>query len=102
MPATTPQDRKPKADADFTFEVDGKTHHLPRITETVADSIPGGVTYAAVMEPENPMAQMRLVLATLEATKPNEKAMAALKSLNTNEMLRTAQRWMGESRGSSD
>lgn len=99
MPATTPQDRKPKA-GGHKFTVQGKTYTLPAISEESASAIPGEITYAAIMRPEDEMAQMRLGLATLEAAKPSEAALTALKSLPTGEMLEVIGAWMGESSGS--
>lgn len=99
---TTPQDRKPKADAPFTFEVDGKKHTLPDVSEEAAASIPGGITYDAVMSPDDSMAQLRLGFATLEATSPKPESLAALKSLPTPKMLEVIGEWLGGSSGSSD
>ena len=113
---TAPQDHKPKADAPFTFEAtvevkgkDGKppttktkTFTLPKVSEANADDIPGEITYAAVMEPDNQMAQLRLAFAALEAAKPSAAAMTALKSLGSDKMLEVVAAWMGESSGSSD
>lgn len=114
MPEKTPQDRLPKANAPFTFkatvddkDAEGKpvkktrTFTLPNVGEDAASDIPGEITYAAVMEPDNDMVQMRLAFATLEAVKPSEAAMKALKSLPTKEMLEVIGGWMGESSGSS-
>lgn len=102
MPEKTPQDRKPKAEAGHKFTVKGKTYTLPAMSESGAETIPGEVTYAAVMEPENQMAQVRLAFASLEAAKPSEAALKALKSLPTSEMMTVVSEWMGESGGSSD
>lgn len=110
MPAT-PQDRKPKADAPFTFKAsvpgkDGKpitkSFPLPQISESDAMTIPGEITYNAIMQPNDEMAQMRLAFATLEACKPTEAALAALKSLPTDKMLETLGDWMGGLSASSD
>lgn len=101
MPEKTPQDRKPK-DAGYRFTVAGKTHTLPSVGEDSLSSIPGSITYDAVMRPEDQMAQMRLALATLEAAKPSKAAMEALRSLPTDQMLEHVGAWMGESSGSSD
>lgn len=95
--ATTPQDHKVKADAGHKFTVKGKTYTLPAIKESSADQIPGEITYAAIMDPDDTMAQMRLAFATLEAAKPSEAAMKALKSLTTTEMLEVVGEWMGGS-----
>lgn len=100
MPAT-PQDHK-KPDAPFTFTVAGKKHTLPKLSESAGATIPGDVTFDAIMEPDNEMAQMRLALATLIAAKPKPEALTALKSLPTNEMLEKIGAWLGESSGSSD
>lgn len=108
---TTPEDHKPKADAPYSFEAvvkdkDGKPKAkrfiLPRIGEDAASNLPGEITYNAVMNPDDDMAQMRLALATLEAAKPTAAALAALKSLSTDRMLEVVGEWMGESSGSSD
>lgn len=108
--STTPQD-KPKAEAAFTFKAkvpgkDGKpvtkTFTLPPITTEAAGSVPGEITYAAIMSPDDDMAQLRLAFATLEAAKPAPAALAALKSLPHSEMLGVVYDWMGESSGSSD
>jgi hypothetical protein len=101
MPEKTPQDRQDKT-SGHKFTVKGKSYTLPKIGEDSASDIPGEITYAAIMEPENQMAQIRLLFATLEATKPAPAAMAALKSLPTNQMLEVAAAWMGEASGSSD
>lgn len=100
MSAKAPQDHKSKDDT-FTFTVGSKTYKLPNLSETAADSIPGDVTYAAVMEPENDMAQLRLAFASLEAAEPTEAAMKALKSLSTTKMLEVVGEWMGKAGGSS-
>lgn len=101
MPEKTPQDRKP-ADGSHRFTVKGKSFTLPPVSEGTASEIPGSVTYAAIMEPENEMLQLRLAFATLEAVKPSPAALAALKSLSTKEMLEVVGAWMGGSSGSSD
>jgi len=100
MPEKTPQDRKP-SDGGYRFMVAGKSHTLPPISEDAANKIPGEITYAAIMSPDDDMAQMRLAFATLEAAKPKPAALAALKSLPTKEMLEVVGAWMGESSGSS-
>lgn len=99
MSEKTPADRKPKD--GFKFTVKGKTYTLPQPNEESMSAIPGGITYAAVMDPDDQMAQMRLAFATLEAAKPTPAALAALKSLGTDEMLTVVGNWMGESSGSS-
>ncbi|WP_028637722.1 hypothetical protein [Nocardioides sp. URHA0032] len=101
MSQTTPQDRKAK-DAGHKFTVKGKSFTLPAIGEDAASNIPGEITYAAIMDPDNDMMQMRLAFATLEAAGPTPAALAALKSLPTKEMLEVVGAWMGESSGSSD
>lgn len=100
MPTKAPQDHKAKGD-EFTFTVGSKAYKLPALSETAADSIPGDVTYAAVMEPDNNMAQLRLAFASLEAAKPTAAAMTALKSLPTTQMLEVVGEWMGKAGGSS-
>lgn len=84
------------------FTVEGKTFSLPPVSGASADALPGEISYAAIMEPENEFAQLRLALAMLEAAKPTAAALAALKSLPTAEMLKVVGDWMGESSGSSD
>lgn len=101
MPTKAPQDHKAK-DEGYSFTVGAKTYKLPNLSETAADAIPGEVTYAAVMEPDNDMAQLRLAFASLEAAKPSEAAMKALKSLPTTRMLEVVGEWMGKAGGSSD
>lgn len=101
MPEKTPQDRQTKA-GGYKFTVTGKSYTLPLIDENAASNIPGEITYAAVMSPDDDMVQMRLAFATLEAAKPTPAALAALKSLPTKEMLEVVGAWMGESSGSSD
>lgn len=106
-----PQDHKPKAaPAPHTFTVterdeDGneveKTYELPKVDEQAAAEIPGDISYDAIMNPESDMAQMRLAFATLEACKPGDELLKALRSLNTKRMLEIVGRWMGESSGSS-
>lgn len=99
---TTPQDRKKPADAPFTFTgADGKPYQLPKITEDSVADLPGEVTYNAVMNPDDDMAQMRLAFASLEACKPKPASLAALKALGTTGMLEVVGKWMGESGGSS-
>ena len=102
MPEKTPQDRKPKADGSHKFTVAGRSYTLPAMSATGAELVPGEVTYAAVMEPDNEMAQMRLAFASLEAAGPSAAALKALKSLPTAKMLEVVGEWMGESSGSSD
>lgn len=106
---TTPQDHKAKGDP-FTFEATvkdkagksvTKQFTLPPLSETAGDSIPGEITYAAVMEPDNDMAQIRLAFASLEAAKPTEAAMKALRSLSTSRMLEVVGEWMGKAGESS-
>jgi hypothetical protein len=100
--STTPQDRKPKG-GGHQFTVKGKTYTLPPIGEDAASAIPGEITYDAVMQPGNDFVQMRLALATLEAVVgADSKALAALKTLPTKDMLEVVGAWMGESSGSSD
>ena len=101
MPTKAPQDHKAKDEA-FSFVAAGKTYKLPNLSESAAEGIPGEVTYAAVMEPDNHMAQLRLAFATLEAVKPSAAAMKALKSLPTPEMLEVVGEWMGKAGGSSE
>lgn len=101
MPEKTPADHKAK-NAGHKFTVGGKTYTLPFVNEDAASNIPGKITYAAVMTPDDDMAQMRLALATLEAAKPTPAALDALQSLPTKEMLEVVGAWMGESSGSSD
>jgi hypothetical protein len=101
MPETTPQDHKAKTPG-HRFTVKGKSFTLPPVSEDAANTIPGSITYAAIMDPEDQMAQMRLAFATLEAARPSDAALAALKSLSTKEMLEVVGEWMGESSGSSD
>jgi hypothetical protein len=101
MPAKTPQDHRAK-DEGFTFTVGTKTYKLPELNESAADNIPGDITYAAVMEPENDMAQLRLAFASLEAAKPSDAAMKALRSLPTTQMLTVVGDWMGKAGGSSE
>lgn len=101
MPTKAPQDHKAKDEA-YSFVVGSKTYKLPPLSETAADSIPGDVTYAAVMEPDNDMAQLRLAFASLEAAKPTEAALKALKSLSTTRMLEVVGEWMGKAGGSSE
>lgn len=100
MPAKTPADHKAK-DAPFTFTVKGKSYTLPNPHEH-ADQVPGGITMDAIMRPDDEMTQLRLGFAMLEAAKPDAKAIEALRSLPTSEMLEVFGRWMGESSGSSD
>lgn len=98
---TAPQDHKAKGEA-YSFTVGTKKFTLPNLSEKAADNIPGDITYAAIMEPDNDMAQLRLAFATLEAAKPTEAAMKALKSLGTTRMLEVVGEWMGEAGGSSE
>ena len=106
-----PADRKPKADAPFTFKAPGedkngkpitKTYTLPKVTEENAAKIPGGVTLDAIMKPDDQMAQLRLSLAQLDACEVPDATMKALRSLPTDQMMETIGEWLGESSGSSD
>lgn len=101
MSQKVPQDHKPKAEKGFAFQVGDKTYHLPRVTDEAGMNVPGGVTRAAVMYPDDAMAQMRLAFHMLETVGASEKVMAALDSLSTPEMLEVIGGWMGESQGSS-
>ena len=101
MSEKTPADRKAKKPG-YQFTVKGKSYTLPPVGEDAASSIPGEITYAAIMNPDDDFVQMRLAFATLEAAKPTPAALAALKSLPTAEMLEHVGAWMGESSGSSD
>lgn len=98
--ATAPQDHKKKGDG-YQFVAAGKTYTLPALSEEAAESLPGEVTYAAIMRPDDDMAQLRLALATLEAAKPTDAAMKALRSLSTKEMLEVVAAWMGKAGSSS-
>ena len=71
------------------------------MTEDAALKVPGEFTYAAVMDPDNEMYQMRLGFASIEAMEPPAAAMAALKSLSTKDMLKVIGDYLGESSGSS-
>lgn len=102
MPTKAPQDHKAKADEAFAFTVGTKTYKLPALSENAADNIPGEITYDAVMEPDNDAAQLRLAFASLEAAKPTEAAMKALKTLPTTQMLTVVGEWMGKAGGSSE
>lgn len=93
---------KKAATPGHRFTVKGKSYTLPPVSGASADAIPGEISYAAIMEPENEFAQLRLALGMLEAAKPAPAAMAALKSLPTADMLKVVGDWMGESSGSSD
>lgn len=97
-----PQDRKPKADAAFTFKVGGKTYRLPEATEEAALSVPGNISMDAVMYPGDEAKQAALGFHLLAASNPDPKAMAALRSLPTGEMIQVVGDWMGGSSGSSD
>lgn len=106
-----PADRKPKADAPFTFKAPGedksgkvitKTYTLPKVTEEQAAKIPGGITLDAIMKPDDQMAQLRLSLAQLDACEAKPETIAALRSLPTDEMMTVIGEWLGESSGSSD
>lgn len=103
---TQPQDRKPKAVATKTpayeFEVDGKSFTLPAIDEKTADAVPGGVTMDLMLDPNDRQAQMTLAFHLLKAVQPTPAALAALRSLPTEEMMGHVGNWMGESSGSSD
>lgn len=101
MPVKAPQDHKAK-DEGYSFTVGTKTYKLPSLGENAADNIPGDITYAAVMDPDNDMAQLRLAFASLEAAKPSEAAMKALRSLPTARMLEVVGEWMGKAGGSSE
>lgn len=110
----TPQDHKPKADAPFTFKAsvtetdkDGKpvtkvkSFTLP-LAGKGAEKIPGGLTMDAIMAPDDGTTQLRLGFATLQAAGPSDAALAAFRSLSTEDMLKVLGEWMGESSGSSD
>lgn len=102
MTQKTPQDRKAKADGSHRFTAAGKSYTLPPISEEAGTAIPGGVTYDAIMKPDDAFAQLRLALATLEAAKPTKAAMDALRALPTDKMLEVIGEWMGGSSASSD
>lgn len=101
MPAAKkPADHLSK-DAPFTFTAGGKSYTLPDPREHAAQ-VPGGITIDAVAHPDDMMMQMRLGFAMLDVAKPTPKALEALRSLPTSDMLEVFSRWMGESSGSSD
>lgn len=99
---TTPQDHKAKKGTGHKFTVDGKSYTLPALTESAGSSIPGGVTMDLMMDPDNVQVQMSMAFHALQAAKPSDAAMAALRSLPTDKMLEIVGAWMGESSGSSD
>ena len=110
MPAKTPQDRK-TADDLYRFTVKGKSYTLPS-AEAAAPKVDGGVSMDAILNPDDDMAQLRLGLAMLNASGVEPEALAALRSLPTDEMLTAVGEWMahkpkgqasaGESSSSSD
>ena len=95
-----PQDRK--AADGYAFTVKGKRYVLPRVTPEMAGMVPGEITYAAVMAPDDAAAQARLGLANLEVCGATPAAKKALLSLTTVEMMEIVGEWLGESSGSSD
>lgn len=101
MPETTPQDRKVK-DEGFTFTVKGKKYRLPEIPEGAADAVPFSITQDALMYPDDNGKQMGLGFHLLTLSKPDEKALAALRSLPTGEAVEIIGAWVGEASGSSE
>ncbi|WP_028474092.1 hypothetical protein [Nocardioides alkalitolerans] len=100
--AKQPTDRQTKTNAVTTFVgLDGETYTLPTIGEDIGAKVPGGITKAAIMNPDDRMAQLRLTFATIESVEMAAETRAALEALTTEEMLKVAARWMGESKGSS-
>lgn len=101
-----PQDHKPKAveaTGSHPFTVNGKRYVLPPISEDQALTIPADITMDAVENPENGLAQTRLIMATLRAAEPPDDVVAALRTLSTKDMMEIVGEWMnkGESEGSS-
>ena len=102
-PPKQPQDRKPKADAPFTFEgADGKTYTLPKITEDAASAVPFKFTRRLVMNPDDSMAQMGSAFALLDVVGADPAAIEALEELPTKDAVEIAGEWMGESQRSAD
>jgi hypothetical protein len=94
----TPQDRKPKASTDFTFEGgDGKYYPLPAPSSAAA-RIPGRLLRDAIMAGDDDMAQARLSFAALEASQPEAASLDALYDLPVPEMLAVVNRWFGQAR----
>lgn len=96
----TPQDHKPKG-GGHQFTAKGKTYTLPPIDEKASTSVPGGVTMDLMMDPTDQQAQLVMAFHMLKAVKPSDAAMAALRAMDTKDMLEVIASWMGESSGSS-
>lgn len=95
-----PEDHKP-AGGGYTFVAGGKTYTIPPLTDEVAESVPGHITYDAVMNPDDLEVQVRLAFAQIEAAKLKPAVKSALLSLPTGEMMTAVSGWLGESSGSS-
>lgn len=101
MATKTPQDRQPKGDRGTPFTVAGKTYYIPQPSEDATLSVPGRVTRAVVMNPDDQQAQLALAFHMLDTVKLTPAARVALDSLSTRDMLEVVGRWLGESSGSS-
>lgn len=87
----TPQDRKPKASAGFTFDHDGQTHTLPAPSEALV-KVPGKAFRDAMLGGE--MGELRFGLICLEAVDAAPEAIEALYAKPTDEMLALVGKWM--------
>lgn len=101
MPQKVPQDHK-KPGEGFTFTVKGKKYALPQIPEGAAGAVPFAFTQDALMYPDDPGKQLALGFHLLAQSKPDEKALTALRSLPTEEAVEILGEWMGESASSSE
>ena len=103
-----PQDHKKKApvvvgEAVFTFEHDGETYVLPKVTEKAAGAVPSWIMEDALLDPDDQAAQARLFVATLRAVEGvADDSAEVLRTMPFAEKIELGRRWMGESRGSSD
>lgn len=85
---------------DFTFEHEGTTHTLPPISES-SRRAPGWAIQAALMNPDDYSAQVRLGVFALDASDASDEAKAALREMDGDAMLEVIGDWMGESVSSS-
>lgn len=87
---TTPQDRKPKASAGFTFEHDGKTFVIPPPSDVLA-TIPGRDFRDALLNGTE--GQLKFSFVCLEKCVTDPAVLDALYSKPVPETLEIVQEW---------